>query len=76
MIPKGLNVGDTFEDGGFLYVVEDLCDIGYISRRLSNDDLSKEENLEQEESVEKTDLPKEEKPESRRGRKPRKEQGQ
>ena len=76
MIPKGLNVGDTFEDGGFFYIVEELCDMGYVSRRLSEDNLPKEEKPEQEESVERTELPKEEKPESKRGRKPRKEQGQ
>nr|DAI06140.1 MAG TPA: phosphatase binding protein [Ackermannviridae sp.] len=37
MVPKGLKVGDTFEDGGRLYVVEAVNGNGtYFSRAVEN----------------------------------------
>ena len=32
MIPKGLKVGDTFEDGGNTYRVTKIVDVGYESQ--------------------------------------------
>lgn len=34
MIPKNLKPGDTFEDGGRTFVVEEICAEGYISRMI------------------------------------------
>ena len=31
LIPKNLKPGDTFEDGGRTFVVDDICAVGYIS---------------------------------------------
>jgi hypothetical protein len=34
MIPKNLKVGDTFTDGGFTYVVDEIVSVGYNSHRI------------------------------------------
>lgn len=40
MVPKGLKIGDTFEDGKRLYVVEAVNKDGtYYSRAVENDEV-------------------------------------
>ena len=42
MIPKGLKVGDTFEDGGVLHRVTKIVDVGYESEVINGDIVAKE----------------------------------
>lgn len=56
MIKRGMEVGAVFEDGGSLYIVEELRGDNYISRRLTESEIAAEKLKKEVKSVETTEM--------------------
>lgn len=57
MIPKGLKVGDTFEDGGVMHRVTKVIDIGYESVTINGDITAQKEEVKEEEKSDLSSVP-------------------
>lgn len=56
MIKRGMEVGAVFEDGGSLYIVEEVCGDNYISRRLTESEIAAEKLKKEVKSAETTEI--------------------